>query len=155
MCKDSGMGRFQLVRNGQEKERQEFLPLIGMKYLTDIGGRHPHWLGYPQLCCEPAYWNWHFKTWPALSVERTTLCYPQHRIIESVNHKLEKTFNVFVIRAQMHETCCRFPDLEQGSWICTSPLKFSWQIWPLSWHIYKEQEPKPASPALQALATGL
>lgn len=26
MCKDSGMGRFQLVRNGQEKERQEFLP---------------------------------------------------------------------------------------------------------------------------------
>lgn len=107
------MARFQLGRQGQEKERQEFLPLTGMKCLIDIGGRHPPWLEDSQLCCEAATWNRHPQSWLALGVERNTLCYPQHRIMESV--KLEKIFNVFVIRAQMHKTCCRFPDLEQGS----------------------------------------
>lgn len=34
----------QLVRNGQVKERQEFFPLIGMKCLIDIGGKHPRWV---------------------------------------------------------------------------------------------------------------
>lgn len=87
--------------------------LIGIKCLIDIGGKHPRWLGCCQLCCEPASWNWHLKSWPAFPVEKTTLSYPQHRILETF--KLEKSFIVFVIRAQMHKTCRKFPDLEQRS----------------------------------------
>lgn len=118
---------FSLSEIARKKRGRNSSLLIGMKCLIDIGGRHPRWLGYCPLCCEPASWNWHLKSWPAFLVEKTTLCYSQHGIIESL--KLEKTFIVFVIRAQMHKTCCRFPDLEQGSWICTSLLKASWYIW--------------------------
>lgn len=95
------------------KKRQEFLPLIAMKYLTVIGGRHPRWLRYFSCAVNQPTGIDISKPGQLSSVEKKPLCYPQHRIIESV--KLEKTFNVFVIRAQMHKTCCRLPDLEQGS----------------------------------------
>lgn len=133
------MGRFKLPSQKWSGRGRNF-SVIGTKYLIDTGGRHLSWLGDSQLCCEPTSFNWHLESQPQFSLEKKPSVIP----------------DIFVVRAQMHKTCCEVPDLEWGSWICISSMEVRLtDLASFSLHTYKEQEPKPDSPALQAITTGI